>query len=257
VTRTAVVTGATSGIGRAVALELVARNWTVIAVGRNASELEALIGSLAGSGHSFLVADLGSDDGMAAVESVLSDEALPIDLLVHAAGMGTSAPFPDAPLAEEEAMLTLNVLSTLRLSHAAANAMRNRGRGGIVLISSTAAFWSAGTYAASKSWVLTAGLGLRVRLTESGVRVLVVSPGFTRSQFHARSGTDASGVQPWMWLDPTDVAREALNALEADRGVCVPGRRYRALVETVRHLPPGGRAAVLRRLAPLRPKSPQ
>jgi short-subunit dehydrogenase len=193
---------------------------------------------------------------MTFVSERIAAQESPINVFVHAAGMGTTAPFPDAPLSEEEAMLRLNVLSTLRLTHAAADAMRQRGSGSIMLISSTAAYWSASTYAASKSWVLTMSLGLRTRLAPAGIRVLAVSPGFTRTEFHARSSTDASGVQPWLWLDATDVAVEALNALDADRGVCVPGRRYRALVETVRHLPPGGRAAVLRRIAPLKSANP-
>lgn len=255
-TRRALVTGATSGIGRALAHELARRGWSIVAMSRGVDALSELVASLPGSGHTMMAADLGTDEGMWLACDVITSASEPIGLLVHAAGMGTMEPFPDAPLAEEEAMLRLNVLSTLRLAHAAAHAMRERGAGGIMLISSTAAYWSAGTYAASKSWVLTSGLGLRARLTGTGVRVLVVSPGFTRSEFHQRSSTDASGVQPWLWLDADDVAREAVDALMADRGVCVPGRRYQALVETVRHLPPTGRAAVLRRLAPLRPLAP-
>ena len=153
-------------------------------------------------------------------------------------------------------MLALNVGSTLRLTHAAAEVMRERSRGSIVLIASTAAYWSTGTYAASKSWVLSMGLGLHAKLASAGVQVLVVVPGFTRTEFHARSGADASGVQPWLWLDSDEVARESLEGLAAGRAVVIPGRRYRALVETVRHLPPGGRAAVLRRLAPLRSLRP-
>ena len=251
-TGTALVTGASSGIGRSLAEELARRGWTIVLVSRDQEALSALREALPGGGHSTLVADLETDEGMDVVGARLADQTEPIALFVHAAGLGTTAPFPDAPLAEEEAMLRVNVLSTLRLSHVAAAAMSQRRAGGIVLVASTAAYWSAGTYAASKSWVLTTGLGLRARLAPSGVRVVVVAPGFTRTQFHARSGTDASGVRPWMWLDSNEVARETIDGLESDAGVVIPGHRYRALVEAVRHLPPGGRAAVLRRLAPLR-----
>jgi len=253
--RLALVTGATSGIGAAFAAELARRGWSIVLVARDPDRLSSTAAELPGGEHSSFVADLSTDEGMRLVCERLASDVDPVELLVHAAGMGTTAPFPEAPLAEEEAMLRLNVLSALRLSHSAAHAMRARGTGGIVMISSTAAYWSAGTYAASKAWVLSATLGLAARLAGTGVRVLAVSPGFTRTEFHVRSGTNASGVQPWMWLDPAEVARDALEALDAGRSVCVPGRRYRALVETVRHLPPGGRAAVLRRLAPLRPES--
>ena len=251
--RRALVTGASSGIGRALVEELATRGWSLVLVARQEGPLVEIAALLPGDGHEVLVADLADDHGIDVVAARLSASNAAVHLLVHAAGMGTSAPFPDAPLAEEEAMLRLNVLSTLRLAHAAAEAMRARG-GGILLVSSTAAYWSVGTYAASKSWVLATGLGLRARVRADGVRVTVLVPGFTRTQFHSRSSTDASGVQPWLWLDSSEVAREAIDALEAARAVCIPGRRYRALVESVRHLPPGGRAAVLRRIAPLAPK---
>ena len=250
--RTALVTGATSGIGREYAIRLAERGWSIVAAARDAGRLEDLCAGLAGSGHETLVVDLATAEGMDRAADRLCDDARPVSLLVNAAGSGTTAPFPDAPLEEEVRMLRVNVDAVLHLSHAAAHAMRARGQGAIVNISSTAAYWSAGTYAASKAWVLSATLGLRTQLDGTGVRVLAVAPGFTRTEFHARSATDASGVQPWLWLDPAEVVAESLDALAADRAVCIPGRRYRALVETVRHLPPGGRRAVLRRLAPLR-----
>jgi short-subunit dehydrogenase len=149
-------------------------------------------------------------------------------------------------------MLRVNVDAVLHLSYSAAHVMRSRGHGGIINVSSTAAYWSAGTYAASKAWVLSATLGMRTQLEGTGVRVLAVAPGFTRTEFHTRSATDATGVQPWLWLEPGQVVAESLAALGANRAVCIPGRRYRALVEVVRHLPPGGRRSVLRQLAPLR-----
>jgi short-subunit dehydrogenase len=254
--RIALVTGATSGIGREFARRIAERGWSIVAVARDAERLGELCAGLPGSGHEALPLDLATEDGIAGAMARLSDESRPVSLLVNAAGAGTSAPFPDAPLEEEIRMLRVNVDAVLQLSYAAAQAMRSRGGGAIVNVSSTAAYWSAGTYAASKSWVLDATLGMRASLAGSGVRVLAVAPGFTRTEFHARSATDASGVQPWLWLQPEDVVRESLAALAADRAVCIPGRRYRALVETVRHLPPGGRRAVLRRLAPLRGAAP-
>ena len=254
--RIALVTGATSGIGRQFAVELAGRGWRVVCAARDEGRLARLLEQFPGAGHEILAVDLATDHGVDVVTSRLSIEPDAVSLLVNAAGSGTTAPYPLAPLAEEITMLRLNVEAVLRLSHAAAHAMTQRGHGGIINVSSTAAYWSAGTYAASKAWVLAATLGLRAQVAGQGLRVMAVAPGFTKTEFHARSATDASGVRPWLWLEADQVVEEALAALAADRAVCIPGRRYRALVETVRHLPPGGRRAVLGRLAPLRGARP-
>lgn len=253
---TALITGASSGIGRALAREAVRRGYRVVLVARDGARLAEVAAALPGGPHEVLVADLSTDEGIAVVEERLRDDERPVGLFIPAAGAGTSAPFPRAPLAEEETVLRINVLAVLRTVHTAANAMAARGGGAIITVASTAAYWSAGTYAAAKSWVLLTTLGLRTSMAGTGVRVMALSPGFTRTEFHARSGTDAGGVRPWLWLDADDVAREAFDDLAAGRPVSVPGRRYRALVETVRHLPPGGRARVLRRLAPLKSREP-
>lgn len=251
--RIALVTGATSGIGRHFARELAGRGWRVVCVARDEGRLARALQHLPGADHEILAADLATEHGVDRVASRLASDQHAVSLLVNAAGSGTTAPYPNASVAEEITMLRLNVEAVLRLSHAAAQAMALRGHGGIINVTSTAAYWSAGTYAASKAWVLSATLGLRAQVADQGVRVLALAPGFTRTEFHARSATDASGVRPWLWLEPDEVVNEALAALSHDRAVCIPGRRYRALVETVRHLPPGGRRAVLRRLAPLGP----
>lgn len=237
----ALVTGATSGIGRAFADELRRRGWDLVLVARDGERLAATATEL---GAETLVADLSTPEGCAAVVGRLDG----VDLLVNAAGCGTTHRFPDEDLAAERAMLDLNVTATLLLSHAAA-----RRRVGVVTIASTAAVWSTGTYAASKAWVLAATRGLADAVRPAGVRVTAVVPGFTRTEFHARSGTDAGGVRPWLWLTPEQVAREGLDAWEAGRSVCVPGRAYRVLVPLARTLPDGPRSRLLRLLGPLKP----
>lgn len=237
----ALVTGATSGIGRAFADELRRRGWALVLVARDGERLAATAAEL---GAETLVADLSTPDGCDAVVARLDG----VDLLVNAAGCGTTHRFPDEDLAVERTMLDLNVTATLLLSHAAA-----RRQVGVVNIASTAAVWSTGTYAASKAWVLAATRGLADAVRPAGVRVTAVVPGFTRTEFHARSGTDAGGVRPWLWLTPEQVAREGLDAWEAGRTVCVPGRAYRVLVPVARALPDGPRSRLLRLLGPLKP----
>ena len=251
--RRVLVTGASSGIGRALAEEAARLGCATVLVGRDGPRLEDVAARLPGSGHEVLVADLSLPEGIGTVAAAIRRPADIIDVVVNAAGMGTSSPFPLDSAEAERIMLDVNVRAVLELSQVSAEVMRVRGAGAIVNVSSTAAFWSAGTYAASKAWVLVATQGLANQCRPHGVRVMALVPGFTRTEFHRRSGTDASGVRPWLWLDPAEVAREAFACLAAGKDVCIPGRQYRLLVGMVRHLPPRGRAAVLRRLAPLAP----
>lgn len=245
------VTGASSGIGLALVEEAARRGWETVLAARDLSRLESVRDSISGSGHEALSADVSTRDGIDTLAARIRQVEAPIDILINAAGVGTTYPYPIGDLDAERAMLDINVRAVMELSQVAAEAMVDRGSGAIINVSSTAAFWSAGTYAASKAWVLTATLGLAVQCRGRGVRVMALVPGFTRTEFHRRSGTDASGVKSWMWLDARDVACEAFASLEAGKETCIPGRQYRVLVGVVRHLSPRGRAAVLRRLAPL------
>lgn len=252
--RSALVTGASSGIGAAFARALAARGWAVQLVGRDDTRLAAVRSALPGGDHRVVATDLRSEDGARRVLDLLADDEHPVSLLVAAAGVGAAVPFPRAPLEVELEQLRVNVTTVLAQLHVAARHMAARHDGGIITVSSTAAFWSAGTYAASKSWVLQATLGLHDQVKDDGVRVTAVCPGFTRTGFHATGGVDATGVRPFLWLSADEVAREGLAALDAGRAVCIPGTRYRTLVGLVRHLPAGGRRRVLRALAPLRPE---
>jgi uncharacterized protein len=248
----ALVTGATSGIGRALALELARRGHRLRLVARDASRLAAVADEVRTAGApavDVLAADLGQPGGLDLVAAALAD----VDVLVNAAGQGADRSFPDAGLAVELAQLDLNVRAVLVLSHEAARVMAERGGGRILNVGSTAAVWSQGTYAAGKAWVHVATAGLTTAGAPRGVGVTLLVPGFTRTEFHRRSATDATGVAGWLWLTPERVARDGVDALLAGKAMCVPGRRYRALVAVARHLTPGGRRRLLSRIAPLAP----
>ncbi|MGC5617545.1 SDR family NAD(P)-dependent oxidoreductase [Georgenia sp. Z1491] len=249
---TALVTGATSGIGAAIAEVLARRGVPLVLVARSADRLRAAADRARTLGSPDVRperADLLDGADLARVAAL----ATQAEILVNAAGMGTAMPFPAGELADEQAMLDLNVRSLLTLSHAAAGGMRRRGSGRILNVGSTAAIWSAGTYAGSKAWVHATTAGLRSGLADDGVSVTLLVPGFTRSEFHARSATDASGVASWMWLTPEQVACAGVEAMLAGRAECVPGRRYRALVWIARRSSTGVQRRLLRAFAPLRP----
>jgi hypothetical protein len=248
----ALVTGASSGIGAAFARRLARQGQRLVLVGRNREALGAAAPEAVGA--ELLPADLADADGVAAVSRRLGAEESPVDLFVHAAGLSTARPFGVAPLVEELEQLQVNVVATTHLLHAAVTGMEARGGGRIVLVGSTAAHWSLGSYAASKAWLEVLAGSLAGRAATTGVQVLVARPGFTRTALHDRAGVDNSGVPGWMWLDPDRVAEESLAALAAGRRTWTPTRRYRTLVALTAPLPRRRRSAVLRRLAPLRPR---
>jgi short-subunit dehydrogenase len=252
----ALVTGASSGIGRELAAALARRGHALCLVGRDATRLAEVAAALPLSPRAraeVLVADLALAADRERVAARLRQPSRPVSVLVNAAGLGTARGFPDASLDGERAMLEVNVHAVLELSATAATAMRERGSGIVLNVGSTAAVWSRGTYAGSKAWVHAVTTGLAQTCAGTGVTATLLVPGFTRTDFHRRSGTEASRVARWLWLDARAVAEEGVVAALAGRAVCVPSRRYRVLVATMGRLPAPARARFLGWVAPLAP----
>jgi uncharacterized protein len=244
---TALVTGATAGIGAAFARELAARGHDLVLVARDEGRLREMAGALPVPVE-VLAADLADDAGCARVEQRCADG---VDLLVNNAGLGTKGSFHEVPLADEEHQLRLNVRAVLRLTHAALPAMVGRGRGDVVNVSSVAGFAPGArgaTYSASKAWVTNFSESLHLQYAERGVRVLALCPGFTRTEFHARADMDVSGIPDRLWLDADDVVRVGLRDLEAGKALSVPGPQYKAVVAASRLVPTSLRARVVRGL---------
>jgi short-subunit dehydrogenase len=243
----ALVTGATAGLGAGFARQLAAQGRDLVLVARTEERLESVAAELRaryGVQVEVLVADLSTDDGCAAVAARLTQPERPVDTLINNAGIGLYRAFGTAPLADERRMLDLNVTSVLTLSHAAVAAMTARGRGEIINVSSVAGFVPRGastTYAASKAWVTSFSEGLALLLKDTGVRVSAICPGFTRTEFHARAEADMSGTPAWMWLAADRVVAEGLADARAGVVISVPSKRYKALLLLVKVLP---RAAV-------------
>jgi short-subunit dehydrogenase len=237
---TALVTGATSGIGAAFARALSARGYDLALVARDEARLTAM-----GLGQ-VLAADLADDEGCALVESRLSQG---VDLLVNNAGVGTRGPFDTVDITHEEQLLRVNVRAVMRLTHAALPAMLARGSGAIVNVSSVAGFAPGprgATYSASKAWVTNFSESLHLQYGDRGVKVLALCPGFTRTEFHERAEMDVSGIPSRLWLDADRVVADCLADLDAGKPLSVPGLQYKAIVAASRVIPPGLRAGVTR-----------
>ncbi len=249
--KTALVTGATSGIGAAFARRLAAEGYGLVLVARDAARLAATCAGLTGShgvDASAIPADLSTADGVADVERRLSDPTRPVDMLVNNAGASLNTSFLRASPEQEDWLLDLNVRAVLRLTKAALPGMVERGHGDIVNVSSISGFAAVmpgSTYPASKAWVtnFSESVGLSVR--RRGVRVMALCPGYTRTEFHQRQGIDMSATPGWLWLDADDVARDALRDLRRGRLVSVPDWRYKIAAAGLRHAP----TALLRRVA--------
>ena len=241
--RRALVTGASSGIGRAFVLALAAAGTDVVLVARRRERLEALaaeVESAHGRAAEVLVADVSDEAQLRAVERCLVDGAPPVDLLVNCAGFGTHGRFAELPVDREEQEVLVNVLAPVRLTRAALPGMIDRGRGGIVNVSSIAAIqplpqWA--TYGATKAYLTSFSQAVHEEVRHHGVTVLALMPGFTRSEFQDESRSGTERLPGFLWMAADDVARSGLQALARGRATFVPGAGYRAFAAVSRLAP--------------------
>jgi short-subunit dehydrogenase len=239
----ALVTGATAGIGASFTRRLAAEGRNLILVARDEQRLEQSATELRGRFPievEVLAADLSTDEGCEQVTARIAQDDKPVDTLINNAGFGLYQAFGNAPLADEERLLDLNVRSVLRLTHAAVTAMKPRGRGEIINVSSVAGFLprgAAATYAAGKAWVTSFSEGVSLLLKGSGVTVTALCPGFTHTEFHERAKADMSNTPAWMWLEADRVVAEGLADARAGRPLSIPSKRYKAIVGLVKLLP--------------------
>ncbi|MEM7142254.1 MAG: SDR family oxidoreductase [Actinomycetota bacterium] len=237
----ALVTGASSGIGEAIARQLAAENTRLVVVARDTGRLEALATELGGDVE-VLTADLSTAAGVDAVADRLRDGERPVDLLVNNAGFGFTGEFSTLDLTDEQRVIAVNVAALHALCHAAAGAMTGRGEGAILNISSVAAFFPTGgnaTYAATKAFVTSFSDSLHQELKVRGVTVTSSCPGFTRTEFQERAGYDASEIPGILWQSADDVARDALDATAAGKAQAIPGLKNKVGAFAFRHVPRG------------------
>ncbi len=236
---TALVTGPTSGIGEAFARRLAADGYDLVLVARDSNRLESVAAELARVGvqAEVLTADLADPDQLSVVESRLADVHRPIDVLVNNAGLSINQGFVAGSVQQEQLLLDVMVKAVMRLTHAAAPGMSDRGRGLVVNVSSIAGFLPFGSYSAAKAWVIYFSQGLANELTGTGVRVVAVCPGFVRTEFHQRAGVDMSQSADWMWLSADEVVDRTFEDVARGRVLSVPGIQYKAIAAGAHLLP--------------------
>lgn len=241
----AIVTGASDGIGRAFAERLARDGLDLVLVARRREVLETLAAELSrreGIATRVLPLDLSRTDELARLERETA--SLDVGLLVAAAGFGTSGSFVDGPIERELALLDVNCRAVLVLAHAFGRRFSQRGRGGLVLMSSLLAFQGvplAAHYAASKAYVQSLAEGLRLELAPAGVDVVACAPGPVASGFAA-----VADMQMSFALDPASVPKPTLAAL-GRRTTVRPGWLSK-LLEASLKLPRWARVRILGRV---------
>jgi short-subunit dehydrogenase len=244
-TSTAVVTGASSGIGAEIARELASRGHGVTLVARREDRLRELAAELADAVRVEVIAcDVADPDARAGLFDEVADRGLTVEILVNNAGIGTIGSVAKSTVADEIAQVRVNVEAVIDLTTRAVQQMVPRGRGAILNVGSTAGyhpFPGQSGYAATKAFVRNYTEGVRAELVGSGVTVATLHPGPVRTEFLQAAGMDektfAAAFPKFLWMPSRDVARVGVDALERDRGTVIAGLRNVLSTRLLQSLP--------------------
>lgn len=256
--RTALVTGASAGIGTAFAVHLASRGFDLVITARRADRLETLAADLRTRfGVTVLVmpADLADPAAPAVLCDRIAAAGRHVDLLVNNAGYGVAGRYAATDWRVQRDFLQVLVTAVAELTHRLLPGMVARGWGRVINVASLAALVPAAPghtlYAASKAFLVKFSESLHGEVRRDGVHVTAVCPGFTRSEFHDVTGTRAqvSRMPAWMWLDAADVAVDGYDAVMAGQPIRVTGRVNQAIATAAKHLPSFVVDAAVRRSA--------
>ena len=251
--RTALITGASSGIGAAFAELYAKHGHDLVLTARRRDRLEA---NAAGLRERFGVdvrvvdADLIEPDS---VDRVIAGADRPIDVLINNAGFGLSGDFLASPWEAQKRVIRLLLEAPAELAHKLAGGMAARRYGRIVNVASVAGLvpGTAGhtLYPATKAALVRFSQSLNLELAAEGVHVTALCPGFTYSEFHDANGTRSivSKLPKWMWLTVEQVVEDGYRAVERNEAVTVPGRQYKAITGLAHLLPENIGLAIQRR----------
>ena len=233
---TALVTGASSGIGEAYCRALASRCKRIIAVARRDDRLQALVGDLAGQCEVIpVVADLATLEGVTRTVEAMRQRG-PVHCLVNNAGFSTLGPLEHSDIEDELAMVRVHVDATVSLCRAAIPFMREAGGGYLINVASVGAFLemrSTAVYGACKAFMVSLSRSLQEEVSSAAISVQCLCPGMTRTEIHdqpAFAGFDKSQIPEEMWMEVEPVVAASLEALDSGRVVVVPGELNRSLV---------------------------
>ncbi|MFD3429094.1 SDR family NAD(P)-dependent oxidoreductase [Nocardia fluminea] len=230
-TRTALITGASAGIGATFARQLAASGYQLLLVARRVDRLQELAAQLT-ERHDVrcevFAADLTDPAAPAAIVDYADQQGLDIDVLINNAGLSGKTAFADTPWDSLAGEIQLMVTAPTELAHLVIPGMKERRWGRIVNLSSVAAFAPPGAgllYTGIKSYVLNASQALDMELKPHGIHVTALCPGFTRTEFHDVMGTrdKADNLPRILWQQPDAVVTEGLAAVMNGKPVCIPG----------------------------------
>ncbi len=258
VTRTALITGASSGIGEAFAEVFAAHGFDLVITARREDRLREVAARLEqryGIRVLVFVADHSRQDTAERLCEELASRGLTIDALVNNAGYGVPGTFIASPWQRHQDMMQVMVVGLAELTHRLLPGMIERGYGRIINVASLAGLVPAPAghtlYAAAKALVIKFSEALSNEVRQHNVHVTAVCPGFTISEFHDVTGTRdqvRNSLPPWMWMDSPTVARQGFEAVMAGTSIYITGRVNRSIALLVRFVPQGVVTAIGRRL---------
>lgn len=236
--RTALITGATSGIGESFSRLLADHGFNLILIARDITRLDERRRELNQKHPELLIetmrADLTVESDIRTVESRVAQG---IDVLVNNAGFGINKSFTKSSIESERELMAVLVESPMRLAHHAIPTMLQKSFGIIINVSSVASFIAGGSYSAAKSYLTVLSESLHSELQGTGVKVLALCPGFTRTEFHQRGRMRMSGLPKLLWLSPDFVSEAAWRDVQRGKAISVPGWQYKILMSILRLLP--------------------
>ena len=237
---TALVTGATAGIGESFTRLLASKGYDLVLVARDKKRLQERATSLSKKykiNVEVLQADLSVPTQLARVEKRLSNSKKPIEVLVNNAGFGIKDSFLVSSIEDELLLIDVLARAPMQLMHAVLPQMISRDSGTIINNSSVASFIAGGTYSAAKSYLTVHTESLHTELSKTNIKISVLCPGFTHTEFHQRGKMKMSGLPNFMWLEADRVVAESWQAAQAGKAICIPGWQYKILSTIARFGP--------------------
>jgi hypothetical protein len=236
--RWALVTGATAGIGESFARKLASEGFNLILVARDQARLAAKALELEtahGISTHVIVADLTTESGCDSIERYIDEHE--VDVLINNAGYGLNQSFTSSDIDAEQKVLNILVRTPMRLTHRVLPQMKLRNSGVIINVASVAGFVAGGAYSAMKSYLTVLTESLHADLSGTNIKISALCPGFTRTEFHQRANMKMDALPNVMWLDSDRLVAKAWKDANRGKAVSVPGWQYKILMFVIKFTP--------------------